>query len=97
MIDGSSPFDAGGNIIATGEIERITPFELPHPDLLVERDGVLSIDPVIDDQSLVICMNSEAMLLCGCCHAGIVNTITSVKRKFWKYPGGLINLSAVSR
>jgi 7,8-dihydropterin-6-yl-methyl-4-(beta-D-ribofuranosyl)aminobenzene 5'-phosphate synthase len=87
------PADLGGGISTTGEIERVTPYETPQPDLLVERDGVLATDPVCDDQSLIISSDDTTLLLCGCCHAGIVNTLTSAKRTTGKYPsvvaGGL--------
>jgi 7,8-dihydropterin-6-yl-methyl-4-(beta-D-ribofuranosyl)aminobenzene 5'-phosphate synthase len=46
-----------------------------------------------DDQSLVIRNGGSLFLLCGCCHAGIVNTIECVKRQYGEYPvaiaGGL--------
>jgi 7,8-dihydropterin-6-yl-methyl-4-(beta-D-ribofuranosyl)aminobenzene 5'-phosphate synthase len=89
----SGPVDLGGGISTTGEIKRVTPYETPQTDLLVQRDGGLAIDPVCDDQSLVICLNDTALLLCGCCHAGIVNTLTSVRHTIGRYPsivaGGL--------
>jgi 7,8-dihydropterin-6-yl-methyl-4-(beta-D-ribofuranosyl)aminobenzene 5'-phosphate synthase len=86
----SGPVDLGDGISTTGEIERVTPHETPQPDLLVERDGVLATDPVRDDQSLVICSEDTRLLLCGCCHAGIVNTITTVKRESGAYPSTVI-------
>jgi 7,8-dihydropterin-6-yl-methyl-4-(beta-D-ribofuranosyl)aminobenzene 5'-phosphate synthase len=87
------PLDLGGGVSTTGEIMRVMSYEPPQPDLLTERDGSLITDPVMDDQSLVIRLNDRIMLLCGCCHAGIVNTIECVKRQHGKYPdliaGGL--------
>lgn len=89
----TGPVDLGGGASTTGEIERITPYEAPQPDLLVEREGALVADPVVDDQSLIIRRDNGIVLLCGCCHAGIVNTIECVKRQYGEYPvaiaGGL--------
>ena len=89
----SGPVDLGGGISLTGEIARITPYEMPQPDLLVEKDGVLIADAVTDDQSIVVSANEELVLLCGCCHSGIVNTIECVKNMTGRYPamiaGGL--------
>ena len=40
-------------------------------------------DPHTDDQSLVILGEDEKMtLICGCCHAGILNTLAHVRRVF---------------
>lgn len=40
-------------------------------------------DPHTDDQSLLILGKDESMtLICGCCHAGILNTLAHVKRVF---------------
>jgi 7,8-dihydropterin-6-yl-methyl-4-(beta-D-ribofuranosyl)aminobenzene 5'-phosphate synthase len=89
----AGPVDLGGGVSTTGEICRITPYETPQPDLLAEYDGTLHADPVMDDQSLVIRIDGMMVLLCGCCHAGIVNTIECVKGHKGKYPdviaGGL--------
>ncbi len=47
----------------------------------------------MDDQSLVIHTDEGLILLCGCCHAGIVNTIECIRRQHGEYPvtiaGGL--------
>jgi 7,8-dihydropterin-6-yl-methyl-4-(beta-D-ribofuranosyl)aminobenzene 5'-phosphate synthase len=81
------PVSLGGGVSTTGEIERVTPYEAPQPDLLLEREGSLLVDPVMDDQSMVIHDGGRVVLLCGCCHAGIVNTIECVKRQCGEYPG----------
>lgn len=86
---GSGPVDLGGCISATGEIPRVTPYETPQPDLLVEKDGGLIADAVMDDQSIVVSANEELVLLCGCCHSGIVNTIECVKGKTGRYPAAI--------
>ena len=41
-------------VMVTGTIERITKFEKGMPNALVEIDGELEQDPIIDDQALVI-------------------------------------------
>lgn len=89
----AGPVDLGGSVSTTGEIERITPYEAPQPDLLVEHGGTFVTDPIVDDQSIIIDTGGGLLLLCGCCHAGIVNTIECVKRQHGEYPvtiaGGL--------
>jgi len=87
------PFMLCDTIWTTGEIPRVTAFEKPDDRLLVERKGALMVDPVRDDQSLVITTGNGLMLICGCCHSGVVNTMEHVKRTFGRYPflivGGL--------
>jgi len=39
-------------------------------------------DPYLDDMSLVLELGSELVLLCGCCHAGLLNTLSHVQRVF---------------
>ncbi len=85
----SGPVDLGRGISITGEIARITPYETPQPDLLVEKDGELIVDAVMDDQSIVVSANEELVLLCGCCHSGIVNTIECVKNMTGRYPSAI--------
>ncbi len=89
----AGPAGLGGGVSTTGEIARITPYEAPQPDLLAECGGEFLADPVLDDQSIAVETGGNLILLCGCCHAGIVNTMEHVKRLYGKYPdviaGGL--------
>lgn len=62
-------------VMVTGTIERITKFEKGMPNALVEIDGEIEQDPIIDDQALVINLKSKGLvIISGCAHAGIVNT-----------------------
>jgi 7,8-dihydropterin-6-yl-methyl-4-(beta-D-ribofuranosyl)aminobenzene 5'-phosphate synthase len=70
-----------GAILVTGEVERTTAFEKGMPGALVERDGSLEPDPIKDDQSLVINLKEKGLvIITGCSHAGIVNTILYAKK-----------------
>ena len=79
-------------IWTTGAVPRAVPFEQPDPNFL-EGDGALAVDQFRDDQSLVVDSDAGLMLLCGCCHAGLVNTMEHVRKAFGRYPsivaGGL--------
>lgn len=92
IIDGIGPVDLGG-IATTGAIKRLALFEEPQQNLLYKWRGAVYTDPLNDDQSLVINEDGKLILLCGCCHAGIVNTVEQVCRQYGKYPelvaGGL--------
>ncbi len=61
-------------IFLTGEVPRKTKFEKGDRGMFRDPDGVL-VDPLEDDQSLVIRTAKGLVLLLGCCHAGLVNTI----------------------
>jgi 7,8-dihydropterin-6-yl-methyl-4-(beta-D-ribofuranosyl)aminobenzene 5'-phosphate synthase len=62
-------------VMVTGTIERITKFEKGMPNALVEIDGEIEQDPIIDDQAIVINLTGKGLvIISGCAHAGIVNT-----------------------
>jgi 7,8-dihydropterin-6-yl-methyl-4-(beta-D-ribofuranosyl)aminobenzene 5'-phosphate synthase len=47
------------------------------------REGQdLVSDAYLDDMALVLEMNGGLMLLCGCCHAGLQNTLAHVEKTF---------------
>lgn len=49
----------------------------------VVRDGAQFIpDPYRDDLSLVLEVNQGLVVLCGCCHAGLLNTLQHVRQHF---------------
>jgi len=60
----------------TGEVERTTGFETGLPDAWIERDGKMEKDETLDDQSVVMAVKDRGLVIvAGCAHAGIVNTI----------------------
>lgn len=60
----------------TGQVERVTPFEKGLPNALMEKDGQLVTDPMLDDQALVINLKDKGLVVvAGCSHAGIINTL----------------------
>ena len=67
---------AGDTILVTGEVARTTDFEKGMPGAFVERDRELRPDPMPDDQSLVVYLHDKGLvLITGCCHSGLINTI----------------------
>ena len=50
------------------------------PRLQVLDDGRLAPDPFADDMSLILTSGEGVVLLCGCCHAGLRNTLLTVRR-----------------
>ncbi|QNN54580.1 MBL fold metallo-hydrolase [Nocardioides mesophilus] len=81
--------DLGWGITTTGEIPREVAFEGPRPPAApgapglyqVARDGHYGLDEVWDEQGLVIDVAGEGLVvLTGCAHAGVVNTVRQAMR-----------------
>jgi 7,8-dihydropterin-6-yl-methyl-4-(beta-D-ribofuranosyl)aminobenzene 5'-phosphate synthase len=67
---------ADGMILITGEVERTTSFEKGLPNAYMEKEGHTVQDPVLCDQALVMNLKGHGLVvISGCSHAGIVNTI----------------------
>jgi len=67
---------AGDTVLVTGEVPRITPFEQGMPHAFLVRDGKEEKDDILDDQSLALHVQGKGLVIvAGCSHAGIVNTI----------------------
>lgn len=67
-------------LFLTGRVPRRTPFEEGDRGMFRDPEGV-SPDPLEDDQSLVIRSPKGLVLLLGCCHAGVVNTIDHAREQ----------------
>lgn len=77
LVESKSPtLLANDTIAVTGEVERTTDFEKGLPNAYMQVDGQYQIDHILDDQSLIVKLkNNRLVLITGCCHAGIINTI----------------------
>lgn len=78
----TGPLEIGPGMLATGEIPREVDFEMPPasidlPNAAIQiREGRMCADQVPDDQALVLNVGRDGIVvLVGCSHAGIVNTI----------------------
>jgi len=73
-------------IMTTGEIPMVTDFEEIDPELVVKEDSGWQPDKLLDDQALIINTESGLIVILGCAHRGIINTIyharqlTGIKR-----------------
>jgi 7,8-dihydropterin-6-yl-methyl-4-(beta-D-ribofuranosyl)aminobenzene 5'-phosphate synthase len=66
----------------TGQIsDRPAPEGSSTYHLVREGDSFVA-DPYRDDMALVLEMGDRLALLCGCCHAGLLNTLAHVQRAF---------------
>jgi 7,8-dihydropterin-6-yl-methyl-4-(beta-D-ribofuranosyl)aminobenzene 5'-phosphate synthase len=75
---------AGRSLLITGQIPRETNFEKGFPFQYMENpdENNLSHDPLVnDDQAIVVNIRNKGLvILSGCGHAGIINTINYAKR-----------------
>jgi len=62
-------------LLTLGEIERVTPFEKGFPGAEIEKDGTWSADSFEDDQAVVLRVADGLVVISGCAHSGIVNTV----------------------
>ena len=70
-----------GMALVTGQVERTNDFETGWPAHYAERDGRFEPDPLIcDDQGLVVYLRGKGLVvMSGCGHAGIVNTVNHAR------------------
>lgn len=67
-------------IYLTGEVPRVTSFELPEPAMKRrDEEDAWSQDPLLDDQALVIDTTEGLVVVLGCAHAGLINTLLHVQ------------------
>jgi 7,8-dihydropterin-6-yl-methyl-4-(beta-D-ribofuranosyl)aminobenzene 5'-phosphate synthase len=67
--------EIGKDLYLTGEVPRTTPFEKNDSRLKVKKGARYVLDTIPDDQSLVIDSKKGLVVVLGCAHAGIINTL----------------------
>ena len=81
-------------IRTTGQIPRINDFETVPDRYFIKSYGAYAHDDIIDDQALIIESKSGIIVVLGCAHAGVVNTLNHVRnitnqREIWGVLGGM--------
>jgi 7,8-dihydropterin-6-yl-methyl-4-(beta-D-ribofuranosyl)aminobenzene 5'-phosphate synthase len=71
----NQPVWISDRIVTTGEIPLLTDYEKVDPNLYVRREGTFKPDPVRDDMALVIKTDHGLVIVAGCAHRGIINTL----------------------
>jgi len=69
------PVHISREVMTTGPVPRVTPFERLDSDLVVKTAEGWQQDQVPDDQALVVKTPRGLVVLLGCAHSGIVNTL----------------------
>jgi len=74
ILPSRTPLNIAENIVVTGEIPRLTEFESVEGFYVVEN-GDLKRDLLLDDQALLLKMRNGLIVITGCGHSGIINTL----------------------
>lgn len=69
------PVRISDNIWTTGEIPMVTDFESVDPGLFIREGQAWIPDLVMDDRALIINTGDGLIIVLGCAHRGMVNTI----------------------
>lgn len=80
----TEPTEILPGVWTTGEIMDRTEFEGRSRNHIVRENGEWLPDPYKDDLSLVLDTHDGLVVVCGCCHAGLLNTLAQVRRAFPK-------------
>jgi 7,8-dihydropterin-6-yl-methyl-4-(beta-D-ribofuranosyl)aminobenzene 5'-phosphate synthase len=93
-----TPAEVLKGFFLTGEIPRATDFEDVGGPFVLDEAGARP-DPIVDDQALFFDTRDGVVVLLGCAHAGVVNTLRHVRQLTHGRPihavlGGMHLLSA---
>jgi 7,8-dihydropterin-6-yl-methyl-4-(beta-D-ribofuranosyl)aminobenzene 5'-phosphate synthase len=69
------PVFLSSDIATTGEVPLVTEFETVDEALFVQTGGDFRTDGVEDDLALIIKTDQGLVVVCGCAHRGVVNTV----------------------
>lgn len=78
----SEPSQVLPGVWTTGGIKIRTEFEGRSSYHFIQTDGGWQPDPYRDDLTLVLEARTGLVVVCGCCHAGLLNTLAHVRRIF---------------
>lgn len=63
------------DIVTSGEIPMMTEYEEINPNLYVKEGEELVPDPLLDDRALIIKTDEGLVIILGCAHRGMINTV----------------------
>ena len=71
----TKPVKITDKIMTTGEVPMVTDFEEIDASLFVKEDAGWQADKLLDDQALIINTESGLIVILGCAHRGVINTL----------------------
>lgn len=70
-----------GRILVSGSIDRTINFEQTNPVYYIEKEGQMVPDLFVDDQVVILNLKGKGLVvITGCAHAGIINTLTYAEK-----------------
>ncbi len=74
------PVSISEHITTTGEIQMVTDYEKVDGNLFIKNPGSMSPDDLDDDLALVINADFGLVVILGCAHRGMINTLRQAQR-----------------
>ncbi len=74
------PVKLSDKVMTTGEIPMLTDYEVVEKYLCVMEGDEMKQDPLDDDLALIIDTEFGLVVILGCAHHGIINTLTQAKK-----------------
>ena len=68
------------SVVTSGEIPMTTDYEAIDPGLCLKEEGQFHPDPLKDDQALFIKTEAGLVVVLGCAHRGIINTLRHAQK-----------------
>jgi len=78
ILSATGPIEILPDIWVTGPVPRLSEFEDPGGPFFLDTEGNIP-DPIEDDLSLWIKTAEGLVIIAGCCHSGLVNTINHIR------------------
>lgn len=75
FVSTSQPTWITNRVVTTGEIAQVTGYESVDPELFIRDEKGMQPDPMADDAALIIKTDIGLVIISGCAHRGIVNTL----------------------
>jgi len=74
------PIHITEHIMTSGEIPMASVYEEIDKNLFIKKDGALCPDPLADDMALIIDADFGLVVILGCGHRGVVNTLRHAQK-----------------
>ncbi len=84
------PVKITDNIWTSGEVPMVTEYETIDTGLLIKQGSGFQLDQVMDDQAIIVKTELGLVIILGCAHRGMINTIYHAQKLT-----GMIEIRAV--
>ncbi len=74
------PVEISASVMTTGEIPKVNDFEAIESLLREKKGDDYAVDEMRDDQALIIKSDDGLVIILGCAHRGVINTLLHAQR-----------------